>query len=110
MLYQLRRLVFDQSSPVHPVSESRGGTLSVTEKDKGRRTEEILVSNFGFYRGQDFKDYNGIYNSKHLQKPKFLILCTKTHSYELIFHPHIEEDQTKPVCFVKKIDLLKNFF
>ena len=27
---QLRRLVFDQSYPVHPVSESRGGTPSVT--------------------------------------------------------------------------------
>ena len=26
----MRRLVFDQSSPVHPVSESRGGSLSVT--------------------------------------------------------------------------------
>ena len=28
---QLRRLVFDQSSPVQPISESRGGSLSVTE-------------------------------------------------------------------------------
>ena len=27
----LRRLVFDQSSQVHPVSESRGGNLSVTD-------------------------------------------------------------------------------
>ena len=27
---KLRKLVFDQSSPVHPVNESRGGTLSVT--------------------------------------------------------------------------------
>ena len=27
---QLRRLVFDQSSPVQPISESRGGSLSVT--------------------------------------------------------------------------------
>ena len=40
---QLRRLVFDQSSPLHPVSESRGGTLSVTD---GAQTE-ILVSNIG---------------------------------------------------------------
>ena len=47
----MRRTRFDQSSPVQPVSESRGGTLSVTEeeKDEGRRTE-ILVSNFGFDR------------------------------------------------------------
>ena len=29
----LMRLVFDQSSPVQPVSESRGGTLSVTQQD-----------------------------------------------------------------------------
>ena len=35
----MRRLVFDQSSLVHPVSESRGGTVSVTDKrrtNKGR--------------------------------------------------------------------------
>ena len=55
-----------------------------------------------FYRGHDFKDYNGIYDSKNLQKPKFLILCTKTHSYELIFHPNIEESQTKAIFFIKK--------
>ena len=28
--FQLRRIVLDQSSPVHPVSESRGGGVSVT--------------------------------------------------------------------------------
>ena len=38
----IRRTRFDQSSPVHPVSESMGGTLSVT--DEVWRTE-ILVSN-----------------------------------------------------------------
>ena len=37
------RTGFDQSSPVHAVSESRGGPLSVTDG----RTKEILVSNFG---------------------------------------------------------------
>ena len=47
------RMRFDQSSPVQPVSESRGGgTLSVTEDGGGgggggRRTKEILVSNIG---------------------------------------------------------------
>ena len=42
---------FDQSSPVQPVAELGGGTLSVTEKDGGRRTEqEILVSNIGFFK------------------------------------------------------------
>ena len=33
----IRRTQFDQSSPVQPVSESRGGTLSVT---KNGRTDE----------------------------------------------------------------------
>ena len=43
----LRRLVFNQNIPVHPISESRGGGLSVT--DKGQRPTKILVSNIGFY-------------------------------------------------------------
>ena len=45
---QLRRLiVFDQSSPVHPVLESRvGSTMSVTNGE-GIRTA-ILVSNIGY--------------------------------------------------------------
>ena len=40
--------VFDQSSPVNPISESREGGLIVTDKGRrdGRRTE-ILVSNIG---------------------------------------------------------------
>ena len=37
-------LVFDQSSPVHPVSESRGSP----ERYGGGRRTEILVSNIGF--------------------------------------------------------------
>ena len=41
----IRRTGLDQSSPVHPVSDFRGGSLSVTEKD-GRT--EILVSNIGY--------------------------------------------------------------
>ena len=32
----IRRTRFDHSFPVHPVSDFRGGTLSVTEEDKGR--------------------------------------------------------------------------
>ena len=35
-------LVFDQSSPVQPVSEYRGGTLSVTKKKK--KFEEVRKS------------------------------------------------------------------
>ena len=44
--YRLRRLVFDQSSPVHPVSDSGGWS----ERDKWRMEDgstEILVSNIG---------------------------------------------------------------
>ena len=37
---------------------------------------------------------NGIYNGKILQKLKIFILATKIHLYELICHPHIEENQT----------------
>ena len=40
----MRKLVFGQSSPVNPVSESRGGgILSMTESEV---QTEILVSNF----------------------------------------------------------------
>ena len=35
--FHLRRLIFDQSSPVHLVSESRGG---VVELDEGQRTDK----------------------------------------------------------------------
>ena len=31
-------------------------------------------------------------------------------SYELIFHPHIEEDQTKLVCFIKNKSIWSRFF
>ena len=47
--FQLRRLVFDQSSPGHPNSESSGGSLSVTKKDgRTNARTEILVSKIGF--------------------------------------------------------------
>ena len=61
-------------------------------------------------RGQRVLVYNGIYNCKNLQKHKIYIFGTKTHLYELICHPHIEKDQTKPVCFMKKISLIKKIF
>ena len=57
--------------------------------------------------GSTYLVYNGIYNGKNLQKPKIFILGTKTHLYELICHPCIEEDQTKPVSLMKKIKLIK---
>ena len=49
-----------------------------------------------------FLYYNGNYNRKNLWKPKNFICGTKTHSYELIFHPHIEESQTKSLFYKKK--------
>ena len=57
--------------------------------------------------GSAYLVYNGMYNGKNLQKPKFFISGTKTHLYELICHPHKEEDQTKPVCFMKKMSMIK---
>ena len=76
---QLRRLLLDQSSSVQPLSESSGGTLSVTEKS-GRRTDgqktEILVSNIG-WSGHTNKQTKGpnqsIYNV-HLHTVKKDIL------------------------------------
>ena len=50
-----------------------------------------------FAEGSAYLVYNGIYNGKNLQEHKFFSLGNKTHLYDLIFHPHIEEDQTKPV-------------
>ena len=42
----IRRTRFDQSSPVQPVSDFRGGSTSVTEKEDEVWTE-ILVTNIG---------------------------------------------------------------
>ena len=52
--------------------------------------------------GSAYLVYNGIYNGKNIKKPKIQTLSTKTHLFELLCHPHIDEDQTKPVCFLKK--------
>ena len=46
--------------------------------------------------------YNGIYNRKNLRKHKISFFASKIHPYEVICDPHIEEDQTKPVYFIKK--------
>ena len=52
--------------------------------------------------------YNGIYNRKNLWKHKISFFASKIHPYEVICDPHIEEDQTKPVYFIKKkINLTK---
>ena len=45
---------------------------------------------------------------ENLQEPKFFSLGTTTHLYELICHPQIEEDQTKPVCLKKNSFIKKN--
>ena len=48
--WYLRSLVRDESSPVHPVSESWGGSLSVTyiHSSSSSRTV-LLLSNIGFH-------------------------------------------------------------
>ena len=57
-LCHLRRLFFDQSSPVHPVSESRGGSLSVTH---GRKSSCLILDlfspkiNFFTWRSEDVR-------------------------------------------------------
>ena len=52
MLYPLfsylRGLVFHQSSPVNPVSESRVGPLILTEEGQTNGWAEILLFNIGF--------------------------------------------------------------
>ena len=68
----------------------------------------MFCQNFGIFEnklaeGSAYLVNNGIYNGKNLQKPKILILGTTNRLYELICHPHIGEDWTKPVCFMKKI-------
>ena len=65
----MRRLVFDQSSPVQPVSESRGGTLSVTFERTEGRTKEILVSNLGL---------TSVSHVTYLVLPTFLAMLVKT--------------------------------
>ena len=70
-------------------------------------TKRMFWQNFRIYEkklaeGSAFLVYNGICNGQNLQKPKIFSLDAKTCLYELICHPHIEEDQTKPVYFMKK--------
>ena len=43
----IRRTRFDQSSPVQPVSESRGGSTSVTEKKNEQRKSLCLIFDVG---------------------------------------------------------------
>ena len=47
--FQMRRLVFEQSSPVHPVSDAMGGGGGSPERYKGRSTKG---------KGQRTKDGN----------------------------------------------------
>ena len=54
--------------------------------------------------------YNGNYNGEKLRKHEISFCGTKIHLHELIFHPHIEEDDTNTFCFVKKNQFDKEKF
>ena len=50
-IFVIRSTRFDQSSPVQPISEIRGGSTSVTEEEENKEKKEkkeILVSNIGY--------------------------------------------------------------
>ena len=68
----------------------------------------IYSSSFGIAPANSL--YNGIYNRKNLRKHKIPIFGTNIHSYELKSHPHIEEDQTKLVGFIKNNQFQRFFF
>ena len=96
----IRRTGFDESSPVQPISEYRGGTLSVT--DDGRRTE-ILVSNFGYQKmvkipkAQILK--NLIFeNTKLLKGPKFTNMTYLTPKFTKCQNKQNSKTNKMPKC------------
>ena len=58
--FSLRKLVFDQSSPVHHFSNFRGGGLSITDGE--RRRTEILVSYTGYNYAHKHYNRQMLYN------------------------------------------------
>ena len=79
----MRRLVFDQSSPLHPVSESRGGTLSVTHgRTDGGRTE-ILVSNIGCLGSHNAKNKYKVSKENWLDFPPDMEFVTDAHTLSM---------------------------
>ena len=46
--------------------------------------------------------YNENFNGQKLQKDKIYFFGSNICSYELIFHPHIEEDNTNTFGLIKK--------
>ena len=67
----MRRLVFNQSSPVHPVSESRGGGLSVTAD--GRRTDKRKSSCLIFDRSSYNYTFTKHITFQHVKKNILLL-------------------------------------
>ena len=89
----MRRLVFDQSSQVHPVSESRVGGLRVTEKS-GRRADgqrvdglktEILVSNIEC-KGKSLLICQSVTNNCLLDEYEYEYYLQKTYSKNTNVH------------------------
>ena len=56
----IRRTRFDQSSPVHPVSESRGGTLRVTEEQEQQEQQQEGTSTF------EYRIFRAVLSTKYL--------------------------------------------
>ena len=76
-----------------------GRLLAWTKNSKLRVDGSVMVDNDVSAR---FWFTMGFIMAKISKKPKIFIFGTKTHLYELICHPNIEEDQTKPVVYEKK--------
>ena len=79
----LRRLVFNQSAPVHPVSDSRGGPLSMT--DIGQRTKEKDGNSCVLYWIQNLKGWLAGWASSPLsQVVSSMLQCLAPHNCSLL--------------------------
>ena len=111
LFFLLLLFFWGQGSGLWTVAWTKNPKLGVDGGKWCVYTKRMFWQNFRIFEkklaeGSAFLVYNGICNGKNLQKPKIFILGTKTCLYELLCHPHIEDDQTKPICFMKKISLI----
>ena len=80
-------------------SNSQTPTLAWTKNPNLGVLWSLIVANAVFMPRECFPK-NVWPGAAHIKftTPKVLIFDTKTHSYELIFHPHIEENLTQIFC------------